>query len=342
MRTMSEPHSPQPRLVGAVQTTGSRTAGANHADGAVDLTAASSHPMGKIARDATHAGDDGLLDTLRGWLRHLRRSKGSETVREALEELIEDRDDAGIPIDDQERVLLGNILHLREQTAYDVMVPRADIVGVEVETVLPELIELFIKCGHSRLPVYRGNLDDVVGMVHIKDILSASRVDKPFQLQRLVRRVLFVSPAMRVMDLLLEMRLKRTHMALVVDEYGGIDGLVTIEDVVEQIVGEIEDEHDRAVEPDMVVRPDGIIEADARTPIEEFEEVVGPMLTEEEREDVDTLGGLVFFVAGRVPSRGELIAHPSGLEFEVVDADPRRIKWLRVRRTATPAAAETA
>lgn len=342
MRTMSEPHSPPPRSFGAVQADGARPVGTAFVNGAADPAAGSSHHVGKIARDAAHAGDDGLLDTLRGWLRLLRRSKGSETVREALEELIEDRDDAGIPIDDQERVLLGNILHLREQTAYDVMVPRADIVGVDAETALPDLTELFIKCGHSRLPVYRGNLDDVVGMVHIKDILSASRVDKPLQLQRLVRRVLFVSPAMRVMDLLLEMRIKRTHMALVVDEYGGIDGLVTIEDVVEQIVGEIEDEHDRAVDPDMVVRPDGVIEADARTPIEEFEEVVGPMLTDEERDDVDTLGGLVFFVAGRVPSRGELIAHPSGLEFEVVDADPRRIKWLRVRRTPSPVAAESA
>lgn len=353
MRTMSEPHSPPPRSIGANIVNDHRSIGANTvhesrpvgaalADGAVETAVASPHHMGKIARDAAQAGDEGLLDTLRGWLRLLRRSKGSETVREALEELIEDRNESGIPIDDQERVLLGNILHLREQTAYDVMVPRADIVGIDADTGQDGLTELFIKCGHSRLPVYRGNLDDVIGMVHIKDILAAGRVDKAFQLQRLVRRVLFVSPSMRVMDLLLEMRLKRTHMALVVDEYGGIDGLVTIEDLVEQIVGEIEDEHDRNVEPDMVVRPDGVIEADARTPIEEFEEAVGPVLTEEEREDVDTLGGLVFFVAGRVPSRGELIGHVSGLEFEVVDADPRRIKWLRVRRAAPSAVAESA
>jgi Hemolysins and related proteins containing CBS domains len=297
----------------------------------------------RIARDPAGANDDTLIDTIRGWMRLLRRSKGSESVREALEELIEDRHDAGIPIDDQERVLLGNILHLRERTAYDVMVPRADIVGVDDSTSLADLTALFIECGHSRLPVYRGGLDDVIGMLHIKDVLSAGRGgDKPFQLHRIVRRVLFVSPSMRVMDLLLEMRLKRTHMALVVDEYGGIDGLVTIEDVVEQIVGDIEDEHDHEVEPDMVVRPDGVIEADARTSIEDFERVLGPVLTEEERDDVDTLGGLVFFVAGRVPSRGELIAHPSGLEFEVVDADPRRIKWLRVRKVAPQPETETA
>jgi CBS domain containing-hemolysin-like protein len=286
--------------------------------------------------------DESLLDTFRGWMRLLRRSKGSETVREALEGLIEDRDESGIPIDDHERILLGNILHLRERSADDVMVPRADIMGVDSGTSLNELTELFTKCGHSRLPVYRGTLDEIIGMVHIKDVLAAMRIDKPFQLHRIVRRVLFVSPSMRVTDMLLEMRLKRTHMALVVDEYGGIDGLVTIEDLVEQIVGEIEDEHDRATEPDLVVRADGIIEADARTPIEEFEQMVGPVLTAEERDDVDTLGGLVFFIAGRVPSRGELIGHPSGLEFEVVDADPRRVKWLRVRKGTPLPASETA
>ncbi|MBI5163014.1 MAG: HlyC/CorC family transporter [Magnetospirillum sp.] len=293
---------------------------------------------GAIPR-ASHNGaaDDTLLATIRGWLRFLRRSKGADTVREALEELIEDREGSEIPIDDHERILLGNILHLRGVTAYDVMIPRADIVAVEAATGRDELMELFTRCGHSRLPVFRGTLDDVVGMVHIKDVLAATRTDKPFQLGRIVRRVLFVSPSMRALDLLLEMRLKRIHMALVVDEYGGIDGLATIEDMVEQIVGEIEDEHDRATEPDMVVGTDGVIEADARTPIAEFEAQVGPVLSEDERDDVDTLGGLVFFVAGRVPSRGELITHPSGLEFEVVDADPRRIKRLRVRKTAAEA-----
>jgi magnesium and cobalt transporter len=309
---MNDPHPPQPRTNGAHDTT---------------LVAA-------------QADDDSLFQTFRAWMRQLRRSKGAETVREALEELIEDRDDSGIPIDDHERVLLGNILHLRDVTAYDVMVPRADIVAVDAESGLAELTELFTRCGHSRLPVYRGTLDDVIGMVHLKDLMAVMRVDKPFQLHRIVRRVLFVSPAMRATDLLLEMRLKRTHMALVVDEYGGIDGLATIEDVVEQIVGEIEDEHDRATEPDMVVRPDGVIEADARTPLAEFEEVVGQVLSEDERDDVDTLGGLVFFIAGRVPARGELISHPSGLEFEVTDADPRRVKWLRVRRIAAADTAE--
>jgi magnesium and cobalt transporter len=282
------------------------------------------------------AGDDSLFGAMRGWLKGRRRPRGAETVRDALEELIEDRDSAEIPIDEHERQLLGNILHLRDVTAYDVMVPRADIVAVEAKTTLEALIALFIGCGHSRLPVYRRSLDDVIGMVHIKDLLEVMGQGKPFNLPRLARRVQFVAPSMRVTDLLLEMRLKRSHLALVVDEYGGIDGLVTIEDLVEQIVGEIEDEHDQDEDPELVVQEDGALEADGRTPIAEVEDRMGAVLTEEEREEVETLGGLVSFVAGRVPSRGELITHSAGLEFEVLDADPRRVKRVRVRRVSSP------
>jgi CBS domain containing-hemolysin-like protein len=282
------------------------------------------------------AGDETLIGAVRGWFKGRRRAKGADSVREALEELIEDRDGAEIPIDEHERQLLGNILHLRDVTAYDVMVPRADIVAVEARTSLEALIALFIECNHSRLPVYRRSLDDVIGMVHIKDLLEVMGQGKPYNLPRLARRVQFVAPSMRVTDLLLEMRLRRSHLALVVDEYGGIDGLVTIEDLVEQIVGEIEDEHDQDEEPELVVREDGAVEADGRTPIAEFEERMGAVLTDEEREEVETLGGLVSFVAGRVPSRGELITHSAGLEFEVLDADPRRVKRVRVRRVATP------
>ena len=290
------------------------------------------------------ADDDSyLLQAFRGLFRGLRRTRSGDSIREALEELIEERDDNDEPIDRHERLLLGNILKLREQTARDVMLPRADIVAVEAKVPFKDLVQMFCREGHSRLPVYRGTLDDVLGMIHIKDVLGAINAERTPPLSKLVRKVLFVSPSIRVTDLLLEMRLKRTHMALVVDEYGGIDGLVTIEDLVEQIVGEIEDEHDLTQDPEMVVRPDGVIEADARTAIEDFEARLGPVLTEEEREDVDTLGGLVFYLAGRVPSRGELIAHPSsGIEFEVVDADPRRIKRLRVRPLSTPTVAETA
>ncbi|HIJ61084.1 MAG TPA: HlyC/CorC family transporter [Rhodospirillaceae bacterium] len=294
---------------------------------------------GKPSRE-NGGGDESLVHVLLTRLRLIKRDKAAESVRETLEELFEQREDDAVPIDEHERRLLANVLRLRNVAAYDVMVPRADITGVEVSTSLEELLEQINATGHSRYPVYRGNLDDAVGLVHIKDVLMLVASGKPFGLSRIVRKVLFVSPSMRILDLLLEMRLKRTHMALVVDEFGGIDGLVTIEDLVEQIVGEIEDEHDQDAEPDYVERPDGVAEADARMPLEEFEARVGPLLDAEEGEDIDTLGGLVSFLAGRVPSRGELIPHPSGLEFEVVDADPRRIKRLRVRNLPKPPADE--
>jgi CBS domain containing-hemolysin-like protein len=175
-------------------------------------------------------------------------------------------------------------------------------------------------------------------MVHIRDVLACIAGERKYDLMQIKREVLFTAPSMRALDLLLEMRLKRIHMALVVDEFGGIDGLVTIEDVVEEIVGEIEDEHDVAEGPKLIQRPDGTLIADARATIEEFEAMVGPVLSAEEREeDVDTLAGLVFALAGRVPSRGELITHPaSGIAFEVLDADPRRIKRLKIHNLPKP------
>jgi len=295
--------------------------------------------VSRLPRDGG-ADDESLIVSLRGWLRQLRRAKPGESVRETLEDLIEQREEGEAPIDDHERSLLGNILRLRDQTAYDVMVPRADISAIDVKASLQEIVQLVQDTGHSRYPVYRDSLDDAIGLVHIKDVLLLQASGKPFSLQRIMRRVLYVSPSIRVLDLLLEMRLKRTHMALVVDEYGGVDGLVTIENLVEQITGEIEDEHDREVEPDFVHYEDGVIEADARLPLTELEAKIGPLLDEEDREDIDTLGGLVFFLAGRVPSRGELISHPSGLEFEVVEADPRRIKRLRLRNLGRKSEAE--
>ncbi|HEY1723761.1 MAG TPA: hemolysin family protein [Magnetospirillaceae bacterium] len=274
----------------------------------------------------------GRLRRVRNWLRALRPSEAEEQVRETLEELIEERvESTEAPIDAHERRLLANILRLREVAAQDVMVPRADIVAVDLSTSKEELVALINDQRHSRYPVFRGTLDDAVGFVHIKDALTLMSTNAPFQLSRIIRRILYVAPSIRVLDLLLEMRLKRTHMALVVDEYGGIDGLITIEDLVEQITGEIEDEHDTDADPDFVARNDGVLEADARVPLTEFEQRVGTIFSEEEREANDTLGGLVSFLAGRMPTRGELIKHASGIEFEIVDADPRRIKRLRVR-----------
>jgi magnesium and cobalt transporter len=218
------------------------------------------------------------------------------------------------------------------------MVPRADIVAVEIGITLDELIQFISAQAHSRIPVYRDTLDDVAGMVHIKDVLAWAASDnrKTFKLANLLRKVLFVAPSMRVLDLLLEMRMTRVHLALVVDEYGGADGLVAMGDLIEEIVGEIEDEHEKREVPVMIERPDGTIEASARTTIEDFENRFGPVLSDEEREDMDTLGGLVFSIVGRVPSRGELVRHASGLEFEVVEADPRRVRRLRIRNLPLP------
>lgn len=273
------------------------------------------------------------------WFRDLTgRKNGESSARNVLEELIEERDETEIPIDDEERLLLANILELKDRTIHDVMVPLADIVGVEEETSLADLVDLITGEGHSRMPVYEDTLDGAIGMIHIKDVLAWRGQDTNFKLKDIVRKVLFVPPSMKVLELLLEMRAKRCHMALVVDEYGGVDGLVTIEDLVEEIVGEIEDEHDRADEPVMGQAKDGSIFADARVTIENLEDRFGALVNEEEREDIDTLGGLVFALAGRVPVRGELISHPSGLEIEVLDADPRRVKRLRLRGLAPPPA----
>ncbi len=271
---------------------------------------------------------------LRGFLRALLGRNGDSQLRDSFEELLEQHDDRETPIDPDERALIDNILNVGEETAYDVMVPRADIVSVPVDTNLDDLVAIMSRQPHSRYPVHRESLDDVLGMVHIKDVLAATTEPREnFSIRKVMRKVLFVAPSMRVLDLLLQMRMNRLHMALVVDEYGGIDGLVTIEDLVEEIVGEIEDEHDVDRGPKIERKPDGTWIADARLDIEDLEDRIGPVLTEEEREeDIDTIGGLVFTLAGRVPIRGELIPHEaSGLEFEVLEADPRRIKRIRLR-----------
>ena len=276
----------------------------------------------------------GLVDRLRSLIRP--RAAESD-LREAIEELIDDAPATPQEFDARERELLRNILKLREITAYDVMIPRADIVAVPHDVTLADLVQKLARESHSRMPVYRDTLDDIIGFIHIKDVITFWGGTKEFRLDDIVRRVLFVAPSMRLLDLMLEMRKTRIHLALVVDEYGGIDGLVSIEDLVEEIVGEIEDEHDVDEGPRLVKEAGGTFIVDARLPLGDFEETAGPVLTGEEREaDLDTLGGLVVSLAGRVPGRGEIIAHPAGFEFEVLDADPRRVKRLRVRRVAAP------
>ena len=265
-----------------------------------------------------------MIDWLRG--------RSGETARDVLEDLIEEAEEGEASLGADERQLLLNILELKDQTVSDVMVPRVDIIAAKADASLEDLIALITEEAHSRMPVYRETLDDAFGIVHVKDILIWRGRDEDFATLAIVRPVLFVAPSMHVLELLLEMRAKRVHMALVVDEFGGIDGLATIEDLVEEIVGEIEDEFDEDEKPVLEKRLDGSWDAGARTPLEDLEATLKiALFSDEEHDEIDTLGGLVFSIAGRVPARGELLTHESGLEFEVLDVDPRRIKRLRVR-----------
>jgi CBS domain containing-hemolysin-like protein len=266
-------------------------------------------------------------------MRLIRRQRNGESLRETIDDMIEEPPNAGSDsLGPHERVLIGNILKGHDRTAADVMVPRVDIVALDVETPFPEVVKCMIEQGHSRVPVYRDTLDDVVGFIHVKDILSAVAERRETKLAPLLRKLLFVAPSLPILELLVQMRQARTHIAMVVDEFGGIDGLVTIEDLIEEIVGDIEDEYDEAERPTLIERADGTLIADARTPIESLEQHEGIQLRpDDDQEEVDTLGGLVSTLAGRVPKRGDVIAHPSGIEFEVLEADPRHIKRLRVR-----------
>ncbi len=275
----------------------------------------------------------------------LRGRQPEHNVRESIAELVQQSADDSqthgtVPeLDRQERALIANVLRLRGKSADDVMVPRADIIAMPVDVTLEQALDQIRREGHSRLPVFREQLDEIVGMVHIKDVFAYVGRPDAFNLEALLRLPLMVAPQIPVLDLLLQMRQARMHLALVVDEYGGIDGLLTIEDLVEEIVGDIADEHDEVEGPMIVERPDGALDLDARLPIEDFETRFGQTLTEDERQaDIDTVGGLVFTLAGRVPARGEVISHASGLEFRILDADARRIRRLRARRPVQQAA----
>jgi len=269
----------------------------------------------------------------------LRRRAGEHRLRDEIAELVQEADDhpdlAASPdeLDPQERALIANVLHLRGTTVDDVMIPRADIVAMEIDTTLEQALVQIRREGHSRLPVFRAQLDDIVGMLHIKDVFAYVGRPDAFKLDAIVRKPLLVSPQTPVLDLLLQMRQAHMHLALVIDEYGGVDGLVTIEDLVETIVGDISDEHDELERPLIVERPDGVIDIEARLPIEEFEARFGRFITDEERAaDIDTVGGLIVTIAGRVPARGEVIAHPSGREFRILEVDARRIRRMRTRQ----------
>ena len=271
------------------------------------------------------------------WLRSLFSSPDESDVIEGIVEAEERAGGGDDAFTNARRAMIERVVAFDEKKVFDVMAPRADIFAVDIETPLDELVKTFAEAGHSRMPIYRGDLDDPVGMVHIKDVVgllsngSATPNASAPVLKSIRRDLLYAPPSMRVTDMLLRMQASRIHMALVIDEYGGTDGLVTIEDLVEEIVGEINDEHDDDDEPSVMPAPDGGWMVDARTELDVFEEETGARLKLEDDEEVDTLGGYVVAIAGRVPQRGEIIACPSGFDIEIAEADARKVRRLRIR-----------
>ena len=303
--------------------------------------------------NATGADKPGLFDRLRALF-----GMHEPSVREDIEDALEDSatSDDFTP---QERLILKNVLSLHELRVADVMVPRADIVSVRADATLGEVLSIFRTAGHSRIPVYGDTLDDPRGMVHIRDFvdflarvadpagapesaklsgLNGVDLTTPLSLARILRPVLFAPPSMPALDLLVKMQATRTHIALVIDEYGGTDGLVSIEDIVETIVGDIEDEHDLDETPQIEAAADGSFVIDARASLDAVAQAVSaPMDTLVDLEEVDTIAGLVSALAGHVPARGEIIQLGVDLECEVLDADPRRVKKIRIRRSGASA-----
>ena len=304
------------------------------------------------------AGQGGLFERLRGLL-----GLGPGSVRDDIEDALEGAD-TNADFTPQERAILKNVLALHDVRVADVMVPRADIIAVASDTPLGEVLKLFRTAGHSRLPVFGETLDDPQGMIHIRDFVDflasepvfglasdasgAAAWERPASVETgmnmplaatpILRPVLYAPPSMPALDLLVKMQASRTHMALVIDEYGGTDGLVSIEDVVEAIVGDIEDEHDEAEIPIVAAGPDGAFVVEARAPLEDVSAVVGvDFSTWPDAEDVETIGGLITAIAGRVPGRGEIVTGPEAFEFEVLDADPRRVKRLKIHPRAAAA-----
>ncbi len=274
----------------------------------------------------------GLFSRL-GWL--LRGGRRESDVKESIEDILEEEDTSDA-LSPKERAMLRNLLKFGGLKVADLMTPRADIVGVEASAAFDAVMAVFADAQHSRLPVYRETLDEPLGMIHLKDMVPAmmdTALRQAFTLQGVMREVQFVTPSMPAIDLLLKMQMTRSHLALVIDEHGGTDGIISIEDLVEQIVGEIDDEYDTDEDPDLVLRPDGGFDADARLPLEDLQKTAGvAFVIDGEPADMDTLGGLITALAGRVPQTGEIIRDASGLAFEIADADPRRVKRVRISR----------
>ena len=255
-------------------------------------------------------------------------------LRKVVVEYIDEtalEDEATDAASTQERTLLSNILDLRDIKVTDVMIPRADIIAINEDIDQETLLNLLSYNQVSRYPVFRDTLDDVLGTVHIKDILASLARGQHINVPDLIKDVPVVSPAMPVLNLILEMRRTKRHMAMVIDEFGGIDGLVTVGDVIESIVGELDDEHDSMQAPLQIIeKSDGSIYAAARLSIADFEARFEGVISDEERDECGSLGGLIYTIAGRVPARGEVITHSSGMVFEIIEADPRRIHKVKI------------
>lgn len=270
------------------------------------------------------------------WIKSLLNRKKEESdasLREALQDFIEELSDdtPDVAPSAHERMIMSNILKLRDMVAYDVMIPRADIIAADVSMAPEDFLSLLSEKQYSRIPVYRETLDDVLGTIHIKDVLAAITKNQPFSLKNLIREALVVSPSLPVSDLLLLMKQSKKHLAFIIDEYGGIDGMVTIGDITESIVGEIQDEYVSDAEPTITIENETNFLADARVDLSTFEETLGVNISEDDREDVNTLAGLIYNFTGRVPARGEIISiEELQLSFEILDVDPRRVHRVRI------------
>ena len=261
------------------------------------------------------------------------KKSNNNSLKQSIETVLDSdlKDTEGIS--KHERLMLLNILKIDGIRSSDIMIPRADIGAVEISDSFEKVLEVFIKEAHSRVPVYENNLDNVIGMIHIKDLVNLQNQGKidTNSIKEIKRDILEIPPSMPVLDLLLKMQITRLHMAIVIDEYGCTDGLVTIEDVIEEITGEIEDEHDEKHMPMLIKSSSNIFEASARVEINELQSVTNINFSNlQESEDINTLGGLIFSIAGRVPQRGEIIKHSSGTVFEIKDADPMKIKSVKI------------
>lgn len=287
----------------------------------------------------TVSAQPSLLQSLGGWFKESLGAKTGNSLKQALEDVLDDHiETTEHMVSDEERTLIRNMIAFGELTVSDVMVPRADVFAVDMTVSLEQLKLYVIEKRHTRIPIYNDTMDHIAGFVHAKDLTLFFAGDEEFDIKKVLRDILFVPPSMRGVDLLMQMRSSSCHIAIVVDEYGGTDGLVTMENVFEELVGDIQDEHDNEQKLELNWKGKNILIADARVEIDDLEEALGLSLTsDEEEEDFDTLGGLIFSEIGRVPAKGEVIGFLDDLlRFEILSADPRRIYRVKIRRNFTP------